>query len=232
MALVRSRVPELMDNPTLDPQAHRDALRGLARLNRVAGVDRLIWNMVAPKLLGRQTPLRFLDVATGSGDLPIELARRAKNAGLSLEIHGCDVSPVALQCGMTNATSAGFTLHTHTINVLTDSLPGSFDIAHCGLFLHHLDPPQVQHVLRQMSGAAKCVIVQDLCRTWMGLSLAYVVPRLLTRSNIVHIDAVRSVHGAYTIEEMRELAQSAGLNGATVTPARPERLILQWERAL
>ncbi len=231
MALVRSRVPELMDNPSLDPRAHRDALRGLARLNRVAMVDRLIWNIVAPKLRGRTTPLRFLDVATGSGDLPIELARRAKIAGLSLEIHGCDVSPVALQCAKTTATQAGFTLHTHTLNVLTDPLPGSFDIAHSGLFLHHLDPPQVQHVLRQMSLAASCVIVQDLCRTWMGLSLAYCIPRLLTRSNIVHTDAVRSVHGAYTIDEMRELAQSAGLHGASVTRARPERLILVWERS-
>lgn len=231
MALLRSRVPELMDNPTLDPHAHRNALRGLARLNRVAGVDRLIWNVVAPQLRGRTSPLRFLDVATGSGDLPIELAKRAKDAGLHIEIHGCDVSLIALQCGKTAANSAGFTLHTHTLNVLTDSLPGSFDIAHCGLFLHHLDPPQVQHVLRQMSLTAKCVIVQDLCRTWMGLSLAFIVPRLLTRSTVVHTDAVRSVHGAYTIEEMTDLAKSAGLEGATVTRARPQRLILTWERA-
>ena len=230
MALVRSRVPELMDNPALDPRAHHDALRGLARLNRVAGVDRLIWNIVAPKLRRCAAPIRFLDVATGSGDLPVELARRAKDEGLSIALHGCDISPVALGCARTAAISAGFTLHTHTLNVLTDHLPGAFDIAHCGLFLHHLDPPQVQHVLRQMSVAAKCVIVQDLCRSWVGLSLACVVPRLLTRSRIVHTDAVRSVRGAYTIEEMRQLAQGAGLDGVTIRGVRPERLLLVWER--
>ena len=42
----RNLTPELMDDPALDPVRHGQALRGLARLNRVSGADRIPWHAI------------------------------------------------------------------------------------------------------------------------------------------------------------------------------------------
>jgi len=44
------------------------------------------------------------------------------------------------------------------------------------------------------------------------------------------VDAVRSAYNAYSLNELRALAERAGLRGAVVTPAFPLRMILTWER--
>lgn len=231
MAFARHRIPELMDDDALDEHAHRRALLGLARINAISGIDRHLWRRAAglARALGRN--VRVLDVAAGSGDVLIRVAERAREAGIGLEAHACDISPVALDEARRKAALRGVTLTTHLTDVIHTRLPGGFDIAYCGLFLHHLDEPQVEIVLRQMVDAANSVLVQDLRRNYLGLGLATVVPRLLTRSRIVHIDAVRSVHAAFTVEEIRTLAHRAGLNGARVQCCWPQRLVVSWERA-
>ena len=92
----RTRLPELMDDPALEPRRHAEALRGLARINRWSGSVRILWGplrMLARRRGGRT--LRVLDLATGAGDLPIGLWRRAQRAGLPLELAACDASPRA-----------------------------------------------------------------------------------------------------------------------------------------
>src|SRR5918912_1375115 len=77
--------PEVMDQPGLDPRRHAHALRGLARINFWSGSAGILWPDLAA--LARETaprPLRVLDVATGGGDVPIRLWRRARRAGLDL----------------------------------------------------------------------------------------------------------------------------------------------------
>src|SRR5438270_753420 len=72
----RRRRPEIMDQPGLSPARHARALRGLARINFFSGSARILWRPLAE--LGRELgPLRILDVATGGGDLPVRLARKA-----------------------------------------------------------------------------------------------------------------------------------------------------------
>jgi len=228
--MARHRTPELMDDPGLEAAEHQTALRELARLNRVTRIDSLIWGVIEPLARANERPIRILDVATASADLPIRLSRLATNAGLPIELQGCDISEVALEAARRNVREAAAEVSLNRIDVLAEPLPEGFDVAHCGLFLHHFDPPQVEHILRSMARAASTVIVQDLRRTRLGLAMAWAVPRVLSRSKIVQIDAVRSVHGAYTLEEMREMAERAGLAGAQVRAVFPERQLLVWHR--
>src|SRR5437762_14296715 len=75
--------PELMDQPDLAVGQHRQALRGLARINAWSGSARILWPELAA--LARRlhpAPLRILDVASGEGELPIRLWKRARRAGL------------------------------------------------------------------------------------------------------------------------------------------------------
>src|SRR5687768_8261177 len=96
-----------MDEPDIDPQLHRDALRGLERINIVSATGSVIWAPIASLWQRRQTgALTLLDVACGAGDLAIAIARRARREGVKLAVEGCDISPTAIAHAMDRAQRA------------------------------------------------------------------------------------------------------------------------------
>ena len=70
--------------------------------------------------------------------------------------------------------------------------------------------PKISLLYKMRCAARRLVLVSDLVRSRAGYALAAAVPRLLTRSRVVHVDAVRSVEAAFTPEEFRLLAAEAG----------------------
>jgi hypothetical protein len=74
------------------------------------------------------------------------------------------------------------------------------------------------------------VLVNDLRRGVYGFSLAYLASRVLTRCDVVHVDALRSVRAAFTPNELRQMANQAGLQGALINHRWPARMLLQWQR--
>jgi 2-polyprenyl-3-methyl-5-hydroxy-6-metoxy-1,4-benzoquinol methylase len=224
--------PEIMDQPGLDPAQHVRALRALARINRLSASDAILWRPLWE--LAREIPerpLRVLDVATGGGDVPVRLWQRARRAGLKLELCGVDVSATALEQARRNAERVGAEVEWRRLDVLSEDLPAGFDVVTSSLFLHHLAEDQALGLLRRMGGAAgKLVLVNDLLRSRLGYLLAFLVTRLLTTSPVVHVDGPRSVEGAFSMAEARELAERAGLHGATISWRWPWRYLLAWRR--
>lgn len=224
--------PEVMDDPGLDPERHAQALSGLARLNAWSGSARILWGGIAPCL--RATPataLRILDVASGAGDVPIRLWRRARRAGWNVEVAGCDLSPTAVAFARQRAADAGAAVEFQRCDALQGNLPEGYDVVTCSLFLHHLDDEQAVELLRRAAAAARrLMLVSDLNRTRAGFALAWLGTRLLSRSDVVHVDGPRSVERAFTAAEALALAQRAGLQGATVGRRWPCRWLLRWAR--
>lgn len=65
-----------MDDPTLDEVSHRQALRGLARVNAISQTAQVIGETVIRQLGADPSQrLRLLDVACGGGDVTIGIAR-------------------------------------------------------------------------------------------------------------------------------------------------------------
>jgi 2-polyprenyl-3-methyl-5-hydroxy-6-metoxy-1,4-benzoquinol methylase len=228
----RILVPELMDDPNLDSSAHDHALNGLARLNRLASADLILWRRLLPNLesVPGDRPVRVLDVATGSGDLPIRLAMRARRILPDREITwmGCDISDHALDAAQRRADANDVRFETHRVDITADPLP-SADFVICSLFLHHLETPTVGHLLRSMAEATtRTLLVSDLQRTRLGLVLAWASARIFSRSPVVHFDAPASVRAAFTIDELEAVVRTAGLEQATVTRAMPERMLMEW----
>ena len=122
-------------------------------------------------------------------------------------------------------------MHFFVADAANSSLPNGYDVAMCSLFLHHLTNDEAESFLRKMAAAAcQLVLVNDLRRSMTGLALAYVGTRLLSRSPVVHIDGALSVRAAFTLAEVRELAERAGLRGAIVMRQWPYRYLLTWRR--
>jgi 2-polyprenyl-3-methyl-5-hydroxy-6-metoxy-1,4-benzoquinol methylase len=224
--------PEVMDQVELDPAEHRRALRGLGRLNLASGVAACYWREINKRLRpARGDALRLLDVASGGGDVPLGLWRCAHRQGVTLRVLGLDKSATAVQHAAAQVESFNGQMTFMQQDVLKRRLPSGFDIVTCSLFLHHLPASEVIALLRNMSAAAPLLLVSDLCRTLRGLALAHAACRLLTASPVVRSDGPQSVANAFSIAEMRDLCDEAGLQIATITRTWPCRMLIVRHRS-
>ena len=148
-----------------------------------------------------------------------------------MDVDGCDLSLDALEYARKRAEEKGAQVHFFPLDVLRNPLPSGYDVIVSSLFLHHLDEEQAHALLQCMAQAAgRMVLINDLRRGFTGFALAYLGTRLLSSSDIVHIDGPRSVEAAFTIKELRQIAIRAGLAGATVARRWPCRMLLSWRR--
>lgn len=224
---------EVMDQPGLDRNLHRQALSALRRVNSLSRTAASLWEPIA-RLAREQAgrPLRILDVACGGGDVALQLARRAKRAALNLSVTGCDVSEVAIQYAHDQVRrrdpgNVSFFVH----DAVRNPLPEYYDIVICTLFLHHLDNDNAVVLLRHLAAAAgTMVLLNDLRRTRIGYFLAHLAGRVLTRSPVVRVDGPLSVAAAFRMDEVLALAERAGLTGASIRPIWPQRFLLSWRR--
>ena len=91
--------PSSWTNRALMPAStrRRAARAGSDQLVESKRRDSLAGNRATGAAAAEGSPIRVLDVASGGGDVPIALAKRASRAGIHVEIEGCDVSPEAVR---------------------------------------------------------------------------------------------------------------------------------------
>ena len=228
----RNLQPEIMDQPGLDAERYRRVMEGLARINYLTRSASIVWPsiwQVAAESPGH--PLTLLDVATGAGDLPVALWRRARRAGIDLRISACDISDLAIEHARRRARRAGANIDFFVRDAVAPGFADQYDVVTSSLFLHHLDELRCIEALRRMSASARrLLLINDLLRSRASYWMAYLGVRLLTRSEVMHIDGPRSVEGAFTLDEIRQLCLQAGLEAAELQRRWPCRYLLRWRR--
>lgn len=224
-----ARIPELMDDPALDAGAHLDALNALARINAIScTASQLVASIRRIVPVGHHAtgPIHVVDVASGGGDVTIDLARRL---GPGYRVTGIDVSPRAVDRATDRAVHAAVPTVSFLVHDVLRSPCLPCDVAVSSLFLHHLDDDPAAQVLRGMATAARAGgVVSDLIRSRRGLLLAYFATHALTMSRVARADGPRSVRAARTLDEYRELVAQAGLESARIRRAWPERAVIEW----
>jgi 2-polyprenyl-3-methyl-5-hydroxy-6-metoxy-1,4-benzoquinol methylase len=159
------------------------------------------------------------------------LWKRARKAGIPLQIEGCDISPIAVEQARRTAATAGADIHFFIHDALRGQLLSGYDVATCSLFLHHLSEDDAVAFLRIMAASGRVALVNDLERSLANYVLVIAASRIVTRSSVVHYDAARSVEAAFTCQEAQDLARRAGLQAAKVARRWPCRYLLSWERS-
>lgn len=208
----RAHEEEWMDLPGQDPALVAECLDDLRRLNLWSGGV-----FLTVRTLGRLTRelapgagFEILDVATGGGDFPRAMAAWARRRGLQTRILATDLSPKILSLAARGAPP-GIEFAVADARRLPFA-DGSFDVATCSLFLHHLEPDDAVLMLKQMRRVARRgVIVNDLVRSWAGYLGALVLPRAMSKNPLFRHDAPLSIRRAYTRDEMAALATRARL---------------------
>jgi 2-polyprenyl-3-methyl-5-hydroxy-6-metoxy-1,4-benzoquinol methylase len=224
----RHLVPELMDDPKLDPREHRQALAGLRRINFLSRTGLTLSKSILS--IARRRGLdhaSVLDIGCGGGEVAASVYRNLAQS-IPCNMNGWDISSTAIASAR-NLQSSEINFETVDIfNVSTDL--ARFDFVYCSLFLHHFSHDQSIALLKIMrSLASQAVIIDDLLRSTLGLWLAHVGCRLLSRSAIVHFDGPQSVRAAYTRDEISDIARSSGLVPFTLYRHWPERFMFLWE---
>jgi hypothetical protein len=220
---------ELLDGPLDDAAALRGNLRDLRRINRRLGGVRLsaraLEALLGPSGVTPGPPVRLLDVGTGAADIPVALIRRyGDGRGVdqpAMHITGLDDRPEVLAAARGLDRAIG-ELEASGLLTLTlgdgRSLPypdDAFEVAHCSLVVHHLEPAGAVAMLGEMARVARRgIIVNDLVRGRLALLGAWLLTRLTTRNRYTRHDAPLSVRRAYSRAELRELFVEAGLEVA------------------
>lgn len=228
----RVRVAEQMDDPALPRQEHQKALDGLVRLNSLTGVGSRIWTEIKSFLKPNTTaPTTILEIASGAGDLVEACYQYGSKAKTPVHWTVSDYNPRTVQLLSTRFAQRNMNIAAIELDALKSPSFGQFDLVLCNLFLHHFDPPEVIEILRSMKNAAKRgIVICDLNRGWFDWILVWIGCHGLSRSSVVHHDGPASVRAAYIPAEIRDMAEQAGLHGATVKSCFPCRWTLRWER--
>ena len=195
---------ELLDSDSGTAEEVAGSLRDLQSFNqRLGGVSttRDLIRSVARRT--GQTGFSLLEIAAGTGFVPLQASRDLSADGMHLDVTLLDRAPTHLPANGTARKVAADAL----------SIPFSdraFDLVSCTLFLHHLTPDEVVKFARESLRVSRiAVLVNDLVRHPLHLALAYAgLP--IYRSRITRNDAPASVKQAYTIQEMSGFFRIAG----------------------
>lgn len=214
--LTRRRISaEHMDDPQAGRGQMTEALQFIRIVNRrLGGTTAAIGHLKKwSRHWRRDEILRIIDIGTGSADIPLAIANWAKGAGWNVRITAVDLHPVTVQLAreFIGARDDIEIVQADALKLMERFSPGSFDYAHAGMFLHHLQDIDAMTVLRIMDRLSRRgMIWNDLVRGWAGR--VGVRAMMLGRGAHEHVrhDAIVSVEAGFTRREAMDLASRVG----------------------
>ncbi|MEE9218905.1 MAG: methyltransferase domain-containing protein [Acidobacteriota bacterium] len=218
----------------LDVGSHPDTLIAddllqVRRVNRYFGGLRLVLSELERLLRvdGPAEPVRILDVATGSADLPLGIVEWARRRGLDIHVSAIELNPQVMRCARARTRPVPQVSLVRADALALPVRPSSCHYVFCSLFLHQLEEATGIRLLRNLLElAGRAVVINDLRRHRLHYAAAWTLAHACTRNPITRHDAPASVRNSYTLEEMRDLAAASGARDAEITRYWPFRACL------
>ena len=218
--LPRVLEPEVMD--TAEEAADYDAMDH-------AGVNRQFVDDLLGARDGR-TLGDVLDVGTGTAQIPIELARRP----VECRITAIDLASEMLAVARRNVTAAG--LRNVTLELVdAKGLPypdASFDVVMSNSIVHHIPNPDATFAeMRRVVRPGGLLFVRDLLRPDSSDAVEQFVTQYAGDETPHQQQLFRqSLHASLTLEELRGMVRSVGIDPAGITQTSDRHWTLVWQR--
>jgi ubiquinone/menaquinone biosynthesis C-methylase UbiE len=202
-------LPELLDDDRGTPAEVAAGLGDLRMVNRRFGGASASTSLLRRVARARGLKqLTLLDVGGASGDVARAAQRALAEEGIELRATILDRARSHLEgsfpCVLGDALALPFS-------------DNGFDVVHCSLFLHHLEPDAIARFAAEALRVARVAFVaNDLRRHRAHLALVYAgMP--LYRSRLTRHDAPVSIRRSYTEEEMKQILQPVPAGRVDIT---------------
>jgi len=201
-------LPELMDQPQRVTRELERDLANLRSFNRWFGSYRLVRHFLQ-RWFRPNGKARILDVATGSGDIPRLIVDHARRQNVSVQIDAIDQQKSTIEIAR-DLSAAYPEIDFSCANLFEWNPAEGYDIVLCSLALHHFsndDAVRALQKIRELSMAR--ILVADLRRArWLTIAV-YLVTAIIYRDAMTKTDARLSAARAFSLAELRELAERA-----------------------
>lgn len=206
----RTITPEWMDSSQISPQDLALEAAFIRKANaRTGGISAILnhlnqwsgsWHSAG--IGTAQRPVTFIDLATGSADIPLAITQWARQHHFEVRVTATDRNPAMLAIAKKHINNDPW------ISLLAadaHKIPfgkANFDYALASLFLHHLPDIEIMTVLKVMQDlATRGLIWNDLSRN----TLARWVVKLMTirSTSVIRHDAAVSVEAGFTRKEVQ-----------------------------
>jgi ubiquinone/menaquinone biosynthesis C-methylase UbiE len=169
----------------------------------------------------------ILDVGAGSGELLRVAAGWARQTKRALSAVGLELNERSAE-SINEESQRYEEISSVRGNALELPFADSqFDYVICSLFTHHFLDEQVVQILREMSRAAKRrIFVIDLHRHPVAYFLYTTLGKVVLHNRLLRHDGALSILRSFKADELRALAQRAGLVDVSVERRFPYRLVL------
>ena len=204
--MLRIDAPEILDSDSCSAADVEISMRDLGRVNRWFGgvaTSRKMVERVAQA--AGEKRLSLLEVAAGSGEVPLKVQRKLTRHGIALDVTLLDRSRSHLPNGNRTPQERA---------VVADALglpfgEGAFDLVSCSLFAHHLNIDLLTQFVREgLRVSRRALLINDLIRHPVHLALAYAGFPIM-RSRVAWLDGLTSVRRAYIPGEIRSVLAAA-----------------------
>ena len=213
----RATATEFLDRPDCDPTLVAASYRFMETVNFWFGGIRMVRSFLAAETEGHHTgsPLRILDIGSGSCDIPLAVSRWASAYGIPLHFTCLEKAGHAVEIARGQLVKAGNpSVQLIQEDAFTHQPAEPYDFAVSSMCFHHFSDVQILTLLRRLNGfVLNSILINDLRRS----RLAHLAARLLlaaTPPKVRH-DALLSIRRGFKISELTALLEQ--LENATVS---------------
>ncbi len=233
-AAIYTETTEYMDRDDYPDSGKVRLVRQLHRLNQAILSYARFMRVLRPHVTRLHTahgrPARLLELASGAGEFSMQLARRAAQAGLPVEVTGSDIQRAYVERNNEVAVERELPVRFRHLNAfdLSDVMPSEFDLLFVTQSVHHFTPGQLAMMIAQGRRAgADTFVAVDGRRTLLLLGFVPVFQTALSLAtqrqvdgDFIH-DGIISARRFYSEPELSLIARIAAPH-AHVTVQRNE----------
>jgi ubiquinone/menaquinone biosynthesis C-methylase UbiE len=224
----RSLEPENLDKGTYTAEEYEGCLVELRRVNKWLGDSSALRDSLLKEI--EQRDLRsfsVLDVGAGSGELLRVAADWARETDRKAWLVGLELNARSARSILDESREFSEICSVQANGFQLPFRDQAFDFVIQSLTLHHFDDAGAVRILREMARvAARGIFVIDLHRNPVAYFFYTTIGHLFLHNRLLHEDGALSILKSWKAEELRALANKAGLMDIQIEKHFPSRLIL------
>jgi 2-polyprenyl-3-methyl-5-hydroxy-6-metoxy-1,4-benzoquinol methylase len=203
----RSTESEYLDSADCDPELAAESYRFMEKVNRYFGGISNVRRFIKEESKGRSSnsPMRILDIGSGSCDIPIAICRWARSRGIPVKFTCLEVFDTAVKIADEKIKMSGeksITLLQE--DVFTHQPAEPYDCAVASMCFHHFDDDRIVSLMKRLRGFVKrSVLVNDLRRSPLT-SFGATQLTAFSHAGVKH-DARLSVRRGFKVCELRNI---------------------------